>query len=214
MVGSAARPRPEEEAAAREKHIPAGSRSDSTCAGCPREPRASGLPRTMANRQSLLLLSLEHLATAQSYRPKRQERLITLQAIVPQFSQQVNTPAAHPENNAARPDRPAPNNQPEANRAEPNRPPAAQPNNQPDRPEANRPPTAQPNNRPQPNQNEPAQRSQTPPPSERSQPQRTSTPAETKRPAQEQQHAQSGVQKPEEKKQDKQPKKDEAPPPQ
>src|ERR1700681_2489419 len=41
----------------------------------------------MANRQSLLLLSLEHLTTAPSYRPKRRERLITLQCIVPQFSQ-------------------------------------------------------------------------------------------------------------------------------
>jgi len=71
----------------------------------------------------------------------------------------------HPANNAARPGQPAPPNQPAnrpgnqpapnerpgaANPAQPNRPPAAQPNNRPAEP--NRPPTAQPNNRPEPNQ--------------------------------------------------------------
>ena len=40
----------------------------------------------MASRQSLLPLSLEHLTTAQSYRPSRQGRLITLQPIVSQLS--------------------------------------------------------------------------------------------------------------------------------
>jgi hypothetical protein len=40
----------------------------------------------MANQQSLRRLSREHLATAPSSRPKQQERLITHQPSVPQFS--------------------------------------------------------------------------------------------------------------------------------
>lgn len=53
----------------------------------PARTRSSGLRSTMAHQQSLLLLSLEHLATAPSYRPKRQGRLIPHQPIVPQCSQ-------------------------------------------------------------------------------------------------------------------------------
>jgi len=136
----------------------------------------------MANQQLLLLRSLEHLKTAPSYRPKRQGRV----------QPAANTPAAHPENSAARPDKPA---QPTTG------------------PETNRAPTAQPTTRPETNRPEPAQRSQTPPPSERSQPQRTPPPAETKRPTQERERPQPGAQKPEEKKQKgEQPKKDEKPP--
>jgi hypothetical protein len=42
----------------------------------------------MASQRLPLLLSLEHLATAQSYWQKRQERLIPRRSIVPQFSPQ------------------------------------------------------------------------------------------------------------------------------
>src|SRR5450759_1973218 len=54
----------------------------------------------MANQQSLLLRSLEHLAIAQSYRPKRQGRLITLRPSMPPFSRrpirQPRTPRTTP----------------------------------------------------------------------------------------------------------------------
>jgi len=120
----------------------------------------------------------------------------------------ANTPPARAENNVARPDRPMPNDQPESNRAEPNRPGTIQPNKRPDPPEPARPPTVQ----PEPGRNEPAQPSQTPPPSMHPQPQRT-PPPEQPHVAQEQQHPQPAAQKPEEKKQkDVQPKKDEKPP--
>jgi WXXGXW repeat (2 copies) len=131
----------------------------------------------------------------------------------------ANSPAAQPKNGSARPEQPAPNSRPEANRAEPNRPATAQPNDRPEpnrpattqpnnRPEPNRPPTAQPNNRAEPNRNEPAQRSQTPPSTERTQPQHAPAPAETRPTPQQQQHAPAA--KPEEKKQQKeQPKQEE-----
>jgi hypothetical protein len=116
----------------------------------------------------------------------------------------ANTPA-RPENNAARPERPVPNSQPEANRAptarpnqpEPNRPPTKQPERQP---ETNRAPAAQPNNRPEPNRNEPTQRPLTTPPSERSQPERTAAPSEPRPSAQPTQRTKPEPAKPEEKK--------------
>jgi hypothetical protein len=90
----------------------------------------------------------------------------------PPANQPANRPGNQPAPNErpgmaapAQPNRPPaaqPNNRPEMNqpnnRPEPNRPPAAQPNNRPEmnqpnnRPEPNRPPAAQPNNRPEPNQ--------------------------------------------------------------
>jgi hypothetical protein len=119
-----------------------------------------------------------------------------------------NTPAARPENNVSRPDRPIPNNQPEPNRVPSARPNQPEPNN---RPEPNRPPAAQPNNRPEPNRNEPAPRPQTPPSSERSQPERTPPPAETRSAAQPQ-HPQPAPMKSEAKKQqEEKPKQNEKP---
>src|ERR1019366_9529308 len=52
----------------------------------PARTRSSGLVRIMVNQQSLLLRSLEHLTIAQSCRPKRQGRLITLRPSMPPFS--------------------------------------------------------------------------------------------------------------------------------
>jgi len=117
--------------------------------------------------------------------------------------------SAHPANNAARSDRPTPNNQPEPNnRPESNRPPTAQPEQQR---EMNRLPSAQPNNRPEPNRNEPTQRPMTPPPSGRSQPERANPSAEA-RPSSQQQRAQPEPNRPEEKKsQGEKPKQNEKP---
>jgi hypothetical protein len=210
------RPTPQEEAVVHEKHIPpvAVQTQHVQAARANPELRASanqGKPPVAATPKPGAFNDRAVVPAKEAGAP------YTPAANRAPSQQPANAPAAQKENSAARPDRPEPKNQPESNRAEPNRPPAAQPNKQPERPEANRPPTAKPNNQPEPNRNEPAQRSQTPPPSERSQPQRTPPPAETKRPAQEQQHAQSGEkkpeekQKPEEKKQEKQPKKDEPP---
>src|SRR5271157_5523984 len=64
----------------------------------------------MAHHQLLLLLSLEHLAIVQSYRPKRRGRLITLQPIVPHLNQrptrrpriQRTTPLAPPSRTTSR----------------------------------------------------------------------------------------------------------------
>jgi hypothetical protein len=201
--GITARPRPEEEAAARERHIP---------------PVAVQTQHAQAARaQPQLRASVNHGTPPVAATPK--PGAFNDRAVVPAkqtgtpynraaVRSPANTPSAHPENNTARPEQPALNNRPEPNRAEPNRPPTAQPN---DRPEPNRPHTAQPNNRPEPNQPEPAPRSQTPPPNERSQPQHTPPPAETR--SAPQQHPQPAPMKPEEKKrQDEKPKQNEKPP--
>ena len=133
----------------------------------------------------------------------------------------VNTPTGRPENNASRSDRPASSNQPEPNRTpaarpnqpepnkpEPNRPPTPQPERQP---EPNRSPVAQPNNRPEPNRNEPAQRPLTPPPSERSQPERTAPPSEPRAQQQQQQQQQPAANRPEEKPREERPRQNEKP---
>jgi len=143
----------------------------------------------------------------------------------------ANAPG-RPENNAARTDRPASNNQPETPRAptarpsqpepnkpEPNRPPMAQPERQP---ETNRSPATQPNNRPEPNRREPnrpepnrpeaSQRPMTPAPSQRSQPERTSPAPEPRQSAQQEQRAKPEPAKPEQKKsQEEKPKQNEKP---
>src|SRR5271157_5364531 len=201
--GISARPRPEEEVAAREKHIPAVAvqTQHAQAARTNPEQRASmnhGTPSVAATPKPGAFSDravVPAKAAGAPYNPPANRA-------APQPA--ANTPAAHPENNAARPAQP--NNQPEANR-----PPTAQPNT---RPETNRPPAAQPNTRPEPNRNEPAQRPQTPPPSERSQPQRTSPPpAETKPAPQQPQHAQPAARTPEVKKQpEEKPKPNEKPP--
>ena len=139
----------------------------------------------------------------------------------------ANIPAARPEKNAAPSDRPTPSNQPEPkaapptrsnqpepknaepskpqpNRPEPNKPepnkpePNRPPTTQPERqPEPNRTPAAQPNNRPEPKGNEPTQRPLTPPPSERAQPQHTAPPSEPRPAARQPQHSQPEPAKPE-----------------
>jgi hypothetical protein len=205
--GITARPRPEEEAAARERHIPpvAAQAQHAQAARANPELRASvnhGTPAVAATPKPGAFNDRAVVPAKQAGAPYNRA------AVQPP----ANAPAAHPENRAARPEQPAPNNRPEPNRAEPNRPPTAQPNNQPEpnRAEPNRAPTVQPNSRPEPNQPEPAPRPQTPPPNERSQPQHTPPPAETR--SAPQQHPQPAP-KPEEKKQQKeQPKRDEKPP--
>ncbi len=199
--GISARPRPEDEAAARDKHIPAVAV----------QTQHAQAARTNPEQRA----SVNHGKPAVAATPK--PGAFTDRAIVPAkaagapynppakragVQPAVTTPAAHPENNAARPAQP--NNQPESKGL-----PQAQPNN---RPETSRPAVAQPSPRPEPNQ--PAERPQTPPASERSQPQRTSPPpAETRSVPQQQQHSQPAVRAPEEKKQpEEKPKKDEKPP--
>jgi hypothetical protein len=197
-------PRPEEEAASRERHIP------------PSAVQAQHAQAARANPE--LRASVNHGKPPVAATPR--PGAFSDRAVVPAkqtgatYNHPMNRaavqppdtlPAKHPENNAARSDRPTPNNRPESsgppsaqpnNRPESSRPPSAQPNN---RPESSRPPSAQPNNRPEPNRNEPAQRPQMPPPSERSQPPRT-PPAETRPAPQQQQRSQPAPQKPEENK--------------
>jgi hypothetical protein len=201
--GISARPRPQEEAAAREKHVPAVAvqTQHAQAARTNPEQRASvnhGKPAVAATPKPGAFSDravVPAKAAGAPYNPP-----VKRAAVQPV----ANAPAAHSENNVARPAQT--NNQPETNRL-----PVAQPSN---RPEPSRPPTEQPTVRPEPQRNEPAQRPQTPPPSERSQPQRTSSPPAETRPApQQQQRAQPAARAPEEKKhQDEQPKQEEKPP--
>jgi hypothetical protein len=228
------RPRPEEEAAARQRHIPpvAVQTQHAQAARANPEFRASvnhGTPRVAATPKPGAFNDRAVVPAKQAGTPYN--RPVNRAAVQPP----ANSPAARPENKAARTDRPAPNRQPESNRppavqpnnrpdsnrTDPNRSPAPQPNNrdnrpptaQPNnRPENNRPPAAQPNNRPESNRNEPAQRPQSPPPNERSQPQRTPPPAETRSAPQQQQHSQPAPPKQEEQKRQEPPKRNEKPP--
>jgi WXXGXW repeat (2 copies) len=220
--GISARPRPEDEAAAREKHIPAVAvqTQHAQAARSNPEQRASvnhGKPAVAATPKPGAFSDravVPAKAAGAPYNPPVKNAAVRPAA---------NTPVAHPENNVARPvqpnTRPEPN-RPEVNRpptvqpatpAETPRPPTAQPNN---RMESNRPPIAQPEPRPEPNRNEPAQRPQTPPPSERAQAQRASPPAEARpAPQQQQRPQQPAARAPEEKKPpNEQPKRDEKPP--
>ena len=195
--GISARPRPEDEAAAREKHTPpvAAQTQHAQAARAKPELRASvnhGTPAVAATPKPGAFSDRAVVPAKQAGTPYNPA------AVHPP----ANTPAAHPENSAARTEQPAPNNRPEPNRAPTAQPNQPAPNNPPEsnRAEPTRPPAAQPNNRPEPNRNEPAQRPQTPPPSEHSQPQRTPAPAETRPAPQQQEHSQPAA-KPEEKKQ-------------
>jgi hypothetical protein len=211
--GISVRPRPQEEVAAREKHIPAVAvqSEHAQAARTNPEQRASvnhGKPAVAATPKPGAFSDravVPAKAAGAPYNPPVKHAAVEPAA---------NTPAAHPENNVARPAQP--NKQPESNRpamAQPNvRPEPSRP--EPNQPEVNRPPTAEPN-RPEPNRNsEPAQRPQTPTPSERSQPQHESPPpAEARHAASEPQHPQPAARAPEEKKHpDEQPKRDEKPP--
>jgi hypothetical protein len=203
--GISARPRPEEEAAARERHIPAvtAQTQHAQAARTNPEQRASrnhGTPPVAATPKPGALNDREVIpakAVGTPYNPPANRG-----------AAQPAVGAAHPENGGAREDRAVQNGHPESKR-----PSTAEPNIRPDRPDSNRTPTAQPNNRPEPNRNEPAERPQALPRSESSQPQHTPLPSAETRRAQEQQHQQPGARTPEEKKhQDEQPKKDEKPP--
>jgi hypothetical protein len=211
--GISARPRPQDEAAGRERHIApvaVQTQHEQTARMNP-EQRASvnhGTPPVAATPKPSAFSDRDIVHAKPAAKPYSTP--VNRAAVQPP----ANTPAAHPENNAVRSDRPTPNSQPESNRApsrpnqpEPNRPPTAQPERQP---EPNRPPTAQPNNRPEPNRNEPTERPLTPPPSDRSQPQHASPPAEPR--AQQQQQQQQHRDKPEQKKsQEEKPKQNEKP---
>jgi len=134
------RPRPEEETAARERHIaPVAIQTQHVqAARANPELRASanhGKPPVAATPKPGAFNDRAVVPAKEAGAPYNPPANRAVAAPSP------NAPAAHPENNAARPDR-----------VELNRPPTAQPNNQPDRPSA-----AQPNNRPVPNRNEPAQ---------------------------------------------------------
>jgi hypothetical protein len=203
--GISARPTPQQESAVREKHIPpvaAQTQHEQTARADPQQ-RASlnhGTPAVAATPKPGAFNDREVVHAKQTGAPYNAP---VNRAAVQPFT---NTPAVHPENNAAHSDRPAPTArpiQPEPNKAESNRPPAAQP-------EPNRPPVAQPNNRPEPSRNEPSQRPSTPPPSERSQPERPA-PSEPRPAAQQPQHPQSAPRPEERKAQDEKPKQNEKP---
>src|SRR5713226_2372377 len=206
--GISARPRPEEEAAARERHIPAvaAQTQHAQAARTNPEQRASrnhGTPPVAATPKPGALNDREVVRAkpvGTPYHPPANRAAAQPAA---------KAPAARPENGGARPDRAMQNGQPESKR-----PPTAEPSTRPDRPDPNRTLTAQPNNRPEPNRNEPAERPQAPPRSEPAQPQHTPPPsAETRRAPQEQQHPKPAARTPEEKKHpDEQQKKDEKPP--
>ena len=210
--GISARPTPQQEAAGREKHIPAVAvqTEHAQAARTNPEQRASvnhGKPAVAATPKPGAFSDRAVVAAKSAGAPYNPP--VKRAAVEPT----VNAPTAHPGNNVARPAQT--NNQPEINRpamTQPNvRPEPSRP--EPSRPDVNRPPTAEPN-RPEPNRNQPAQRPQIPEPSQPSQPEHTSPPpAEARRTAQEQQHPQPAARAPEEKKQpEKNPKADEKPP--
>jgi len=210
--GISVRPTSQQEAAGREKHIPAVAvqTEHAQAARTNPEQRASvnhGKPAVAATPKPGAFSDRAVVAAKSAGAPYNPP--VKRAAVAPA----ANVPAAHPENNAGRPAQTS--NQPESNRpamAQPNvRPEPGRP--EPSRPEVNRPPTAEPN-RPEPNRNQPAQRPQIPEPSQPSQPQHSSPPpAEARRAAPEQQHAQPAARAPEEKKQpEKKPKADEKPP--
>ena len=212
--GITARPRPEEQAASRERHIPPvaaqtqhvqAARGDSELRASANhgKPPVAATPKPGAFKDRAVVPAK---AAGAPYKPP------TTRATQPA----ANAPARS-ENGVPRPDRAATSNQPESKGAPPNRSPSAEPSNRPERnhstaepnkrPEAERAPVTEPN-RSEPRSSEPAQRPQTSTPSDRSQPQHT--PPETPRAAQPQQR--SRPQTPEEKKSNEKPKEDKRPP--
>lgn len=155
-------PRPEEEAARRERHVaPVAMQSQhEQTARENREQRASvnhGTPQVAATpKAGAFNEAVRARPTGTPYTPP-------VRAAV----QPLNTPNARPENNTANHDQPMKENRPD-NRPEANRP------------EANRPRAAQPNDPPAPKRDEPTQRPFTPPPSERPQTERTPPPAQAR----------------------------------
>jgi len=221
--GISARPTAQQESVAHEKHIPpvaAQTQHEQTARADPQQRAAlnHGTPVVAATPKPGAFSDRAVVHAKQTGTPYNAP--VNRAAVQPS----VNTPVAHPENNAAHSDRPAPKaqpNQPEPNKAPParaneperttpesNRQPTAQPERER---EPNVPPVAQPKNRPEPARNEPAQRQVTPPPpSERSQPERAAPPSEP-RAQQQQPHQQPAPKKPEEKPKEEKPKQNEKP---
>jgi hypothetical protein len=198
--GITARPTPQDEAFAHQKHIApvAAQTQHAQAARANPELRASvnhGTPTIAATPKPGALNDRAVVPAKQAgtpYNPPAKHAAVQPVA---------NTPAVHPQNNTSHPNEPAPNNRPE-----PNRVPTAQP------------PTAQ----PEPNREEPAQRPQIPPTKERLQPERATpppAPAETPHVAPEAQRTQPAARLPEvqnrqqsEPPKKEEPKKDEKPP--
>ncbi len=193
--GIAARPTPQDEAFAHQKHIApvAAQEQHAQAARANPELRASvnhGTPTIAATPKPGALNDRAVVPAKQAgtlYNPPAKHAAVQPVA---------NTPAVHPENHTIQFDQPATNNRPE-----PNRLPATQ-----------RPPA-----RPEPGREEPAQRPQIPPTKERSQPERATpppAPAEAPHVAPEAQRTQPAARLPEEQKrrQDEPVKKDEKPP--
>jgi hypothetical protein len=211
--GINARPRPEEQAAARERHIPpvAAQTQHVQAARANQELRASanhGKPPVAATPKPAAFHDRAVIPAKAAGAPYKPGANRTRPA--------TNT-QARPRNSIPRSDREAPNNQPDSKGALPNGRPTAEPANQPqtdrsaakpgNRPDSDRAPAAQPNKRStEPRSNEPDQPPQTSTPSDRSQPQHT--PAETPRAAPPQERSQPHA--PEEKKE--KPKEDKKPP--
>ena len=129
--GITARPRPEEEAAARERHIPpvAVQTQHAQAARAQPELRASvnhGTPPVAATPKP------ERLTTAQSYRPNRQARLIS----VPQFSHRQYARSRIPRTTPLVPS--SLRRSSRTDRAEPNRPSPVDNRPEPHRPELSR----------------------------------------------------------------------------
>jgi len=237
--GISARPRPQDETARRERHIPpvAVQTQHEQAARTNPEQRAAvnhGTPPVAATPKPGAFSDRDIVHAKPAAKPYYTP--LSRAAVQPA----ANTPAIHPEKSAARTDRPESNNAPatqpnntsepnrgeraqppaeatsppESNRA-PSRPNQPEPNRpptaQPDRqPETNRPPTVPPNDRPEPNRNEPTQRPLTPPPSERSQPEHTAPPSAPR--AQQQQQHPEQTSRPEQKNsQEEKPKQNEKP---
>jgi hypothetical protein len=190
--GISARPTPQQESAARERHIPpvAAQAQHAQSARSNPQQRASvnhGTPAVAATPKPGAFNDRAAIPAKQGGKPYNAP--VTRAAAQPP----ANPPAAHPVKNAPRPETPRASAKPDPNRAEPNHPPAAQPNN-----------------RPEPNRPEPAPRPQTPSPGERSQPAHTPPPAEPRSASQPRPQPQAP--KPEEKKlQKEEPKHDEKP---
>ena len=205
--GIDARPRPEDEAAARGRHVPpvAAQKQHEQAARRNPEQRASvnrGTPEVAATPR-LGAFSDRAVVHAKQTGTPYNAPVNRATAQPPAYA-----PSARSESNSARSDQPAPSHQPEPNnRSEPERPSTAQPN-LPSEP--NRTPADQPNNLPQPNRNEHTQRAVIPPPSERS-PSEGIAPSSEQR-SQQQQQYQRPAPRPEEKKsQDERPKQNEKP---
>jgi hypothetical protein len=184
--GVNARPTPQQEAVAHERHVPAVAVQTQHAQAARSQPEL----RASANHGKPPVA-----ATPKAGAFKDPAVVPAKQAGAP-YNPPANRTAAQPNSgssNRVQPNRPTaaqPNSRPE-----PNRPPGVQPNN---RSEPNRPPAAQPNNRPEPSRSEPPQQQKAPSTSERPEPRRTPSPTET-RPAPKQQQEQK-PRTPEEKK--------------